>query len=64
MCLNVWLILNEEKLSNVLQIFDDNEIQVACICETWFDAKNGKFTTSIKDAGFKIIHAHREDQQQ
>ena len=63
MCWNVWSILNEEKLSNVLQILDDNEIQVACICETWFDTKHGKFTTIIKDAGFEIVHAHREDQR-
>ena len=60
---NIWSIINVEKLSNVLQIFHDNEIEVACICETWFDAKNGKFTTSIKDAGFEIVHAHREDKR-
>ena len=63
MCWNVWSILSERKLNNVLQIFDDNEIQVACVCETWFDAKNGKFTTSIKDAGFEIFHGHREEKR-
>ena len=37
LCWNVLSILNENKLSNVLQFIEDNNIQVACICETWFD---------------------------
>ena len=60
---NVWSILNENKLNNVLQVFEDNNIQIACICETWFDSSNGKFTSTIKEAGFDIIHAHREDKR-
>ena len=60
---NVWSILNEEKLSHVLQVFEDNNIQVACITETWFDAGKGKFTSTIKEAGYNIVHGHREDKR-
>ena len=49
---NVWSILKENKLNNVLQVFEDIDIQIACICETWFDSSNGKFTTSIREAGY------------
>ena len=57
---NLLSILNENKLDNVSQVFEDQNIQIACICETWFDTKNGKFTSAIKEAGFDIIHAHRD----
>ena len=57
---NLLSLLNENKLDNVLHVFKDQNIQIACICETWFDTKNGKFTSAIKNAGFDIIHAHRD----
>ena len=63
MCWNVWSMLSEEKCSNVLQVLMDNDIQVACISETWFDSKNGTFTNSIKTLGFELIHGYREDQR-
>ena len=59
MCWNVWSILNEFKLSNFLQVIEDHDIHIACICETWFDSLTGKHTSEIKRAGFDIIHAHR-----
>ena len=61
MCWNVWSMLNETKLSNILQIFEDNDIKIACICETWFDREYGKFTTAIKEAGFKVRHGFRDE---
>ena len=63
MCWNVWSMLDERKLSNILQIFEDNDIKVACISETWFDSKTGKFTMAIQEAGYEIIHAFREDKR-
>ena len=35
-------------------------IELACVCETWFDSKSGKFSKTIKDAGYEIHHAFRE----
>ena len=58
---NVWSMLSDQKCSHVLQVLADNEIQVACISETWFDSKNGKYTKSIKEAGYELIHDYRED---
>ena len=60
LCWNVWSILNETKLQNFLCILDDMNIELACVCETWFDSKSGKFSKTIKDAGYEIHHAFRE----
>ena len=58
---NVRSILNSTKLNEMLIILEDNDIDVAGVCETWFDAANGVFTSTIKNAGYEIIHGHRED---
>ena len=52
---NVWSIMNELKLQNFLDV----GVDVACVCETWFDAKNGKFSKVIRECGFKLHHAYR-----
>ena len=57
---NVWSIMNEEKLQNFLQIIEDERVDVACVCESWFDAKSGKFSKLIKDCGFDLHHTYRE----
>ena len=31
---NVRSVLNEERLDNVLQFIEDNDIRIACLCET------------------------------
>ena len=54
------LLADEKKLANLLQVFEDNDIQVACLCETWFDRQNGPFTATIKAAGFEIKHVHEK----
>ena len=53
-------MLGEEKLRNLLQIIEDSDVDIACICETWFDSQEGKFTAVIKEAGYDIKHANRE----
>ena len=60
---NVWSILNPEKLRSVLQVLEDNQIQIACITETWFDAEKGIFTSAIKSEGYEIIHSPRSDKR-
>ena len=57
---NVKSVLNDERLDNVLQFIEDNDIMIACLCETWFDSQNGKFTAKMKEADFDILHANRE----
>lgn len=58
---NLHSLLNEVKLQSVLQVLDDNDIQIACLCETWFDSDNGKHTKAIKDAGYEIKHCYRKN---
>ena len=58
MCWNVWSVLNESKLDNLLQILEDFNVSVACITETWFDAEKGTFSGKIKNRGYDIQHAY------
>ena len=60
---NVWSILNEEKLENFLQILDDKDISIACVTESWFDTKVGVFSHKIKEHGYLLHHAYREDKR-
>ena len=60
LCWNVWSIMNDVKRSNVLQILEDNDISIACITETWFDTKDGKFTADIRKADYEPFHSYRE----
>ena len=46
-----------------MQVLDDKEIDIACISETWFDSKTGKFTPTIRESGFKIGHDCRENKR-
>ena len=54
-------MLSDVKCNKVLQVLEDNEIKIGCISETWFDSENGKFTQSIKEAGYKLTHGFREN---
>ena len=63
LCWNVWSILNQTKLSNFLQIVEDLNVGIACICESWFDSKTGVFSKMIRDAGYELHHAHRESKR-
>jgi exonuclease III len=60
---NVWSIANEEKLTNLIQILEDKDISIACITETWFDRKSGTFSRTIKNAGYDLHHAFRENKR-
>ena len=60
---NVWSILNENKLKNFLQILDDNDIKLACVTETWFDSEVGTFSKVIKDEGYILHHAYRNNRR-
>ena len=60
---NVRSVLNERKLLNLLQVLDDQHITFACLCETWFDSKSGTFSNTIKEYGFEIHHAYRENKK-
>ena len=60
LCWNVWSMMNDEKRNNIMQTLVDKDIQVACITETWFDSKNGKFTADIKEAGYELTHGFRQ----
>ena len=57
---NVWSALNSKKLTNLLLLLEDKNIQVAYSTETWFDSITGKFTALIKERGFEIVHSVRE----
>ena len=39
---------------------DDLHADITCVCETWFDTKNGVFSKKIRDSGYELHHAYRE----
>ena len=55
--------MNNDKLLNFLQIIEDKHIDVACVCESWFDAKSGVFSKTIKEHGYELYHAFRADKR-
>ena len=59
LCWNVWSAQSSVKLSKVLDFLIDMQIDIACICETWFTSDSGAFSATIKEAGFDVKHAHR-----
>ena len=63
LCWNVCSILNENKLNNFVHLLEDMDINIACVSETWFDAASGKFTSLLKESGFEINHAYRDDRR-
>ena len=44
----------------MLQYMEDNDISIACLSETWFDAQEERFTARIKEAGYEVDHANRD----
>ena len=54
---------DKDKLENFLHVLTDNDISIACITETWFDAESGTFSKSIKDSGYNLFHSFRDDQR-
>ena len=55
--------MNSEKLDSFLQVLEDNRIHIACITETWFDFRNGQFTSTIKNVGYNIVRSSRENKR-
>ena len=54
---------DKDKLENFLHVLIDNDISIACITETWFDAESGTFSKSIKDSGYNLFHSFRDNQR-
>ena len=50
-------------MQNFLNIIEDAKVDLACVCETWFDSKNGSFSKMIRDAGYKLHHAYRQEKR-
>ena len=55
---NVQSIVN--KIYEVLQVLIDNNVQIACISETWLSDKSSITTSIIKEAGYEIDHVYRD----
>ena len=50
-------------MQNFLNIIEDAKVDLACVCETWFDSKNGCFSKMICEAGYKLHHAYRQEKR-
>ena len=58
LCWNVGSVRNRLKLDKLIQVLDDLNIDISCICETWFDSPHGTFSATIKNAGYNLVHAY------
>ena len=47
------------KIHDFIQILEDNGINIALLCETWFKSQNNHVTALLKEAGFNISHYNR-----
>ena len=47
------------KVDEVTQFLLDNQIDIACITETWFSSESGVATFVIREAGYEIDHLFR-----
>ena len=47
------------KVDEVAQLLLDNQVDIACITETWLSSESGAITFAIKEAGYEIDHAYR-----
>ena len=57
------LIWNAQSLANkideVMQFLIDNDVDIACISETWLSDESSMVTFKIKESGYMIDHAYR-----
>ena len=57
-------IWNAQSLNNKVHLFieflEDNQIDIACITETWFSDEGNITTFAIKEAGYEIEHTYRD----
>ena len=60
---NVRSIQSMEKLHKFLNYIEDHKADICCISETWFSSEKGVHTKAIRDAGYKIFHAFREEKR-
>ena len=49
------------KIHLILQVLNDENIDIACIQETWFSSESNIITSIIKKAGYNISHVYRSD---
>ena len=47
------------KVDEVVQLLVDNQVDIACITETWLSSESSSTTFAIKEAGYEIEHAYR-----
>ena len=47
------------KIDEVMQFLIDNDVDIACISETWLSDESSMVTFKIKESGYMIDHAYR-----
>ena len=48
------------KIEDIVAVFDDGDIDIAFIPETWLSTQRNKTTAIIKEHGYKINHVIRD----
>ena len=51
------------KVSSVMQLMEDKDIDIAAMCETWLTDSANTTTAVVKNYGYEIFHEFRNDQR-
>ena len=51
------------KIHTVLQVLSDEDIDIACVQETWLSSESSVTTSIIKQAGYNISHVFRNEKR-
>ena len=51
------------KIHVFLQVLNDENIDIACIQETWFHSETNTITSTLKEAGYNIAHVFRTEKR-
>ena len=61
------LVWNPRSLNNKIESFvqqlEDNDIQIAGICETWLSSSTNYVTGYLRERGYSIHHHHRDSRK-
>ena len=51
------------KIESFVQMLEDNDIQIAAACETWFSSSTNYVTGYLREHGYNTHHHHRDAQK-
>lgn len=48
------------KLSDLLALLEDEDLDIAAVTETWMSSQQNNITAELRDIGYNIFHFNRD----